>query len=68
MIDSASGIPEQLLEEIKRAIASKDYGSVEIYIEAGRIVQITERTIKKTTSRFGEGYNGNGSAMVSKPR
>lgn len=36
-----------LLEEIRQAIASKDYGSIEIYIEAGRVVQITERSIHK---------------------
>lgn len=43
-----NSIPEQVLEDIMQAIATKDYGSVEIYIESGRVVQITERTIKKT--------------------
>lgn len=43
-------VPENLFNEIKQAIATKNYGSVEIYIEAGRVVQITERTIKKTTN------------------
>lgn len=47
----ANTIPDNLLNDIKQAIASKEYGSVEIYIESGRIVQITERTIKKTTSK-----------------
>lgn len=37
-----------LFDEIKHLILSKDYGSVEIYIESGEIVQITERTIRKT--------------------
>jgi hypothetical protein len=41
-------IPEEILESILQAIASKEYGSVEIYIESGRVVQITERTIRKT--------------------
>ncbi len=45
-------IPSYLLEEITKAITSKDYGSVEIYIESGKIVQITERTIRKTTTKF----------------
>ena len=45
-------IPDHLLEDIKQAISNKDFGSVEIYIEAGKIVQITERTIKKTTTKF----------------
>lgn len=49
----ANTIPDNLLNDIKQAIASKEYGSVEIYIESGRIVQITERTIKKTTTRIG---------------
>lgn len=44
-----SSIPDNLLNDIKQAIVSKEYGSVEIYIESGKIVQITERTIKKTT-------------------
>jgi len=45
-------IPSYLLDEITKAIVSKDYGSVEIYIESGKIVQITERTIRKTTTKF----------------
>lgn len=43
-------IPDNIISDIKAAIASKDYGSVEIYIESGKVVQITERTIKKTNS------------------
>lgn len=50
-ITAAATIPDNLMNDIKQAIASKEYGSVEIYIESGKIVQITERTIKKTTSR-----------------
>lgn len=52
-----ASVPENIIDEIKEAIATKDYGSVEIYIEAGSVVQITERTIKKT--RGGTGYNHN---------
>lgn len=43
-----NSIPDPIWEDILQAIATKDYGSVEIYIESGRVVQITERTIKKT--------------------
>lgn len=43
-------ISAEILEEIKNSIASKDFGSVEIYIESGAVVQITERTIKKTNN------------------
>ncbi len=48
-IVTTTTIPDNLLNDIKQAIASKEYGSVEIYIESGRVVQITERTIKKTS-------------------
>lgn len=50
MNTSTKEISTQLLDEIKRSISGKEYGSVEIYIESGRVVQITERTIKKTNS------------------
>jgi len=54
-------IPTYLLDEITKAITSKDFGSVEIYIESGKIVQITERTIRKTTTKFNNEirYNSN---------
>lgn len=45
-------IDAEILNEIKKSILSKDYGSVEIYIEHGEVVQITERTIKKTASNL----------------
>ena len=45
---STEDISETLVSEIKRSLSGKDYGSVEIYIESGRVVQITERIIKKT--------------------
>ena len=49
MVDeyATSEISEKLISEIKEAIGSKEYGSVEIYIESGRVVQITERVIRK---------------------
>ena len=56
---TANMIPDNILNEIKDAIASKEYGSVEIYIESGRVVQITERTIKKTTSVRADNFSHN---------
>ena len=41
-------ISDILVEDIKQALTGKEYGSVEIYIESGRVSQITERIIKKT--------------------
>lgn len=41
-------VTSEILNEIKQALIGKEYGSVEIYIESGQVVQITERTIKKT--------------------
>jgi hypothetical protein len=55
-------VSSSLIEEIKKSIAGKEYGSVEIYIESGQVVQITERTIKKTNQRPSSGvraYNSN---------
>jgi len=43
-----NSIPEEILEAIVQAVVTKEYGSVEIYIESGRVVQITERVIRKT--------------------
>lgn len=48
---SATEVSEQILEDIRQSIASKEYGSVEIYIESGQVVQITERTIRKTNRK-----------------
>jgi len=40
---------KQLLSELKRALKNiKGYGSVEIYVQDYKVVQITERNIKKT--------------------
>ncbi len=49
----SDAIPTQittgLLEEIKDALKNiKGWGSVEIYVQKGKVTQITERNIKKT--------------------
>jgi len=41
-----------LTEEIKEALDGLDYGSVEIYIQNGKVTQITKRKIKKTNHRL----------------
>jgi hypothetical protein len=43
-------IPKEIIEEISSLIQNKDYGSIEIYIEEGKVVQITDRTIRKKRS------------------
>jgi len=50
MVDySTRKISENLLEEIKEALKNiRGWGSVEIYVQDWRVVQITERNIKKT--------------------
>lgn len=50
MIDfSTKRITNDLLEEIKQALKNvRGWGSVEIYVQNGKVTQITERSIKKT--------------------
>jgi hypothetical protein len=38
-----------LVEEVIRSIQSVNYGSVEIYIQNGKVTQISVRQIKKTS-------------------
>lgn len=58
-------IDSQIFEEIKQSILSKDFGSVEIYIESGQVVQITERTIKKTANSLRAQKHGQSQAYNS---
>ena len=44
---STQRITPQLVAQIIEALRNKAYGSVEIYIQNHRVVQITERTITK---------------------
>lgn len=37
-----------LVKEIVEALTGLDYGSVEIYVQDGKVTQITKRMIKKT--------------------
>lgn len=46
-------IPQQLLQDIARAIANiRGWGSVEIFIQDHKVTQITERNIKKTDAKL----------------
>jgi len=51
MVDySTHNISQKLLKEIEKALKEIDYGSLELYVNNGRVVQITQRKIKKTES------------------
>ncbi len=54
MVDhSTRRITNELVEEIKQALKSIDgYGSVEIYVQDNRVVQISVRNIKKTNHKM----------------
>ena len=45
---STTEISDRLIADIKSSLTGKEFGSIEIYIENGRVSQITERVIKKT--------------------
>jgi hypothetical protein len=46
---STKQVREELLEEIRDALKNiRGWGSVEIYVQDFKVVQITERNIKKT--------------------
>lgn len=46
---STTRVTSELLEEIRSALKNvRGWGSVEIYIQNGKVTQITERSIKKT--------------------
>lgn len=48
---STKNIHPELLEEIAEALKNiRGWGSVEIYVQNHKVVQITERNIKKTNS------------------
>ncbi len=45
---STEKISDKLLQEVKESLIGLDYGSIEIYVAAGEVTQITKRLIKKT--------------------
>ena len=46
-MDSNENFIKDLLLIFKKAVDNKTYGSIEIFFEAGKITQITERVINK---------------------
>lgn len=49
MGDYSTGyISKKLLQEIEEALKNLDFGSVELYVQKGEVIQITRRHIKKT--------------------
>lgn len=49
---STQKITPTLISQVVDALRNKAYGSVEIYIENHKVVQITERTITKVNSIY----------------
>lgn len=46
---SAQKITRELISEVHQALKNiKGWGSVEIFVQNGKVVQITQRSIKKT--------------------
>lgn len=46
---SVKNFSNELLDEIKKALSSINFGSLEIYVQSGNVTQITVRQIKKTS-------------------
>ncbi len=40
-------VETELVEQVKKAIGNIKWGSIEIFIQDSKVVQITERSIKK---------------------
>ena len=51
---STKRISSQLVEEIKNALQSVTFGSIEIYVADNNVTQITTRTIRKTSINLSE--------------
>ncbi len=55
---STKHISEKLLEEVIEALKNiRGWGSVEIFVQDFKVVQITERNIKKTENGLPNGHN-----------
>lgn len=56
MAGQKTRITTRLVEEIVQALKNiKGWGSVEIFVQRGKVTQITERNIKKTDHDIDEG-------------
>lgn len=45
---STKNISKKLISEIEEDLKDLDFGSVELYVQAGEVTQITKRHIRKT--------------------
>lgn len=48
---STTSAESELLSEIKKALESIKWGSIEIFVQDSMVVQITQRSIKKMTEQ-----------------
>lgn len=48
---STKSADTELLEEIKKALSTIKWGSIEIFVQDSMVVQITERSIKKMSDK-----------------
>lgn len=56
---STKKINDELVQEVTEALQNiRGWGSVEIYVQDFKVVQITERNIKKTANRSSSQFNG----------
>lgn len=65
---STKKISQQLLDEIKAALQSVSYGSIEIYISDNNVTQITTRTIKKTSATISSPHSEKNGKTNGKPK
>ena len=55
---STKHVSDKLVKEVVEALKNiKGWGSVEIYVQDYKVVQITERNIKKTSNGASNGYS-----------
>jgi len=55
---------KQVLSEVEKALGDILYGSVELYVQEGKVTQITIRHIKKTGFQAESGSNGHAQKPV----
>lgn len=61
---TTTSITTSLLEEIKKALQSLSYGSIEIYVHDKTVTQISIRSIKKTSFHLPNSQNGKNNSYV----
>lgn len=61
---STKRVSQKLIDEVKNALQSVSYGSVEIFVTDNNVTQITTRTIKKTSITLSEKKNAKKTAKI----